>query len=169
MQPKGKTKPTLCVTNRALSQTRGSGIKKGGGNDASLHSATSDSVRVRGVEIRRMRWTCCMSHVVIATTHYTVFVLPQLLICFTKQAFGLALPLPGHTWTRTRDAKRMSMASRTLRTGKKRAVFTSLDIRGYIRRYSHWTEEEYLCRRIDLSPFHGAEESQEKKKQKALL
>ena len=99
--------------------------------------------------------------------HYTVFVLPPLLICLTKQAFGPALPLPGHgPEPRTRDAKRMSMASRTLRTGTKRAVFTSLDIRGYIRKYSHWTEEEYLSRRIDLSPFHGAEESQEKKKQK---
>ena len=75
-----------------------------------------------------------------------------------RSGFASARP-----WTRTRDAKWMSVASRTLRTGTKRAVFTSLDIRGYIRKYSHWTAEEYLCRRIDLSPFHGAEESQEKK------
>ena len=31
---------------------------------------------------------------VITTTHCTVFVLPRLLICFTKHALGLALSLP---------------------------------------------------------------------------
>ena len=55
----------VCVRERERERERdrlrkmkvgGSGIKKkGGGNDASLHSAKSDSARVRGVEIRRMR------------------------------------------------------------------------------------------------------------------
>ena len=50
--------------------------------------------------------------------------------------------------------------------GHKKSGVYELGHPGYIRKYSHWTEEEYLCRRIDLFPFHGAEESQEKKKQK---
>ena len=125
-----------------------------------------------------MRWTCCMSHVVIATTHYTVFVLPQLLICLTKQAYGLALPLPGHG-PEPRMRSRCPWGLARWERAQKRAVFTSLDIRVYIRKYCHWTGEEHLCRRMDLSPaeilevdharqrrtmntVHSAEESQEK-------
>ena len=55
--------------------------------------------------------------VVITTTHYTVFVLPRLLICLTKHA--LAGFAAARLQTRTSDVNWMSMASCTLRTGTK--------------------------------------------------
>ena len=108
------------------------------------------------------------AHVVIVTTHYTIFVLPRLLICLTKHTFGLALFLPGQNPGSERG---MPMASLTLRTGTKRAVFMSLDTRGYIRKYCHWTKlwEEYLCRRTHLSPLHGTVQKNHKKKTESYL
>ena len=105
--------------------------------------------------------------VVIVTTHYTIFVFPRLLICLTKHTFGLALFLPGQN---PGSELGMPMASRTLRTGTKRAVFMSFDTRGYIRKYCHWTGlwEEYLCRRKHLSPLHGTVQKNHKKKKQML-
>ena len=59
LQEQGTGEPgadSICPERARSAGLGGSGIKKkGGGNVASLHSAKSDSARVRGVEIRRMR------------------------------------------------------------------------------------------------------------------
>ena len=104
-----------CGTNRpSLSLAEGSEKKKGGGggggNGASLHSAMSDSAGIRGVEIPRMRWTCCivLNWSRLRTGPYLYF-LVSLFVSPSTHLGWLCLCLAV-------DHNQMSMAFRMMRT-----------------------------------------------------
>ena len=111
-----------------------------------------------------MPWSRCMSHVVIATTHYTVFVLPQLAssLFVSPNKHSVWLCLCQAMDQNQRCEADVDGVSHVENGHKKSGVFE----------LGHsWIQSKILSldrRRISLQenrplPFHGAEESQEKK------
>ena len=123
-------------------------LKKKGGHSTSLHSAISDSARVRRVESLTHALNMMHAPLVIMTKHYVVFVLPPLFIWLIKHPFGLALLPPGYGVKPVMQTN-VDVVSH-VDNGQNMNGFMRLDTHVYVRKHNHRPGDERLCMRKSM-------------------